>query len=369
MPIRVTNLRLDLDEPLDALPDRFASCSASNRRASIGESSVRAWTRATSATSISFATPKYTFRHEDGLSISRGHDMARPRSSLHSEPPFAMPAPGTQPLPHRPVVVGSGPAGWWPPTSWPSRAMRRWYWSAAAGHRAHPRRSRVRRRRAVRPESNYLFGEGGAGTFSDGKLTCRARGPDVHRVLELFAECKGKPSILYEHRPHLGSNRLPAVVKAIRRRIEAHGRRSPLLLPRRRPATSPTAGSRPGHLVGLLSRVGRAAGHRPQCPRYLRHAVRAAACRWCKSRSSWACASSIRKRRVNRVQYGADAAGRTARQRPTTPWWPAGRHDLFTFCMCAGGHIIPSVSEDGYFCTNGMSLSKRDSPLPTAAWS
>ena len=62
------------------------------------------------------------------------------------------------------------------------------------------------------PESNYLFGEGGAGTFSDGKLTCRGTGPDVRRVLELFAECKGKPSILYEHRPHLGSNRLPAVV-------------------------------------------------------------------------------------------------------------------------------------------------------------
>src|SRR5438105_10987358 len=40
-----------------------------------------------------------------------------------------------------------------------------------------------------------------------------------------------------------------------------------------------------------------------------------------------------------------------------------GPHDLFTFCMCAGGHIIPSVSEPGYFCTNGMSLSRRDSPF------
>src|SRR5205085_5754492 len=76
---------------------------------------------------------------------------------------------------------------------------------------------------AFEPESNYLFGEGGAGTFSDGKLTYRGSGPDVRRVLELFAECKGKPSILYDARPHLGSNRLPAVVKAIRQRIEALG--------------------------------------------------------------------------------------------------------------------------------------------------
>src|SRR5258708_2210701 len=66
------------------------------------------------------------------------------------------------------------------------------------------------------PESNYLFGEGGAGTFSDGKLTCRNSGPDVRRVLELFAEHKGKPSVVYENRPHLGTNRLPAVVRAIR---------------------------------------------------------------------------------------------------------------------------------------------------------
>ena len=76
---------------------------------------------------------------------------------------------------------------------------------------------------ALDPESNYLFGEGGAGTFSDGKLTCRASGPDVQRILQLFADCKGKPSILYEHRPHLGSNRLPAVVKALRQHIVSAG--------------------------------------------------------------------------------------------------------------------------------------------------
>ena len=90
------------------------------------------------------------------------------------------------------------------------------------------------------PESNYLFGEGGAGTFSDGKLTCRGTGPDVLRVLELFAECKGqqpgKPSILYYHRPHLGSNRLPAVVKAHPPQDRGLRRRGAVPHPRRRPA-------------------------------------------------------------------------------------------------------------------------------------
>src|SRR5215211_2434045 len=73
------------------------------------------------------------------------------------------------------------------------------------------------------PESNYLFGEGGAGTFSDGKLTSRGTGPDVRRVLEILADCHGKPAILYEHRPHLGSNRLPLVVRTLRRKLEQLG--------------------------------------------------------------------------------------------------------------------------------------------------
>jgi uncharacterized FAD-dependent dehydrogenase len=73
------------------------------------------------------------------------------------------------------------------------------------------------------PESNYLLGEGGAGTFSDSKVTCRGSGPDVRRVLELFAASKGKPSVVYDARPHMGSNRLPAVVKAIRHQVEALG--------------------------------------------------------------------------------------------------------------------------------------------------
>src|SRR5262245_7278620 len=135
-----------------------------------------------------------------------------------------MPEPGAAPLVHRPVVVGSGPAG-----------LVAAYFLAEAGYRplvlerGQPVGRRIRDVRAfdaggpLDPESNYLFGEGGAGTFSDGKLTCRGSGPDVRRVLELFAACKGKPSILYDYRPHLGSNRLPAVVKALRRKIESLG--------------------------------------------------------------------------------------------------------------------------------------------------
>src|SRR5262249_55928385 len=126
----------------------------------------------------------------------------------YEEAAFEMPAPGHEPLPQRPVIVGSGPGG-----------LVAAYFLALCGYRpvvlergkaVHDRINDVRAFDAGgphNPESNYLFGEGGAGTFSDGKLTYRGSGSDVRRVLELFAECKGKPSILYEYRPHLGSNR------------------------------------------------------------------------------------------------------------------------------------------------------------------
>src|SRR5262249_27239975 len=140
------------------------------------------------------------------------------RIDYYVEPPFEEPPPGPRPLEHRPVIVGSGPAG-----------LFAGHFLAERGYQplVLERGRRVRERihdvtafdagGSLDPESNYLFGEGGAGTFSDGKLTCRSSGPDVRRVLEILAACKGKPSILYDYRPHLGSNRLPAVVKALRR--------------------------------------------------------------------------------------------------------------------------------------------------------
>src|SRR5262249_5643070 len=121
----------------------------------------------------------------------------RVRIEPYQEPPFSMPQPGERPLAHRPVVIGSGPAG-----------LVGAYFLAEQGYcplvleRGRAVRERIHDVHAfdaggpLDPESNYLFGEGGAGTFSDGKLTCRSSGADIRRVLELFAACKGKPSIL-----------------------------------------------------------------------------------------------------------------------------------------------------------------------------
>jgi uncharacterized FAD-dependent dehydrogenase len=364
MAIRVSNVRLGLDEPEAALGEHLA------RVLGLSASELRAWrilrksldARVKDSFHFVYAAEVQAPGDESKL-IARAnrHRHGEVRIEHYDEPTFAMPPHGSLPLEHRPVVVGSGPAG-----------LVAGYFLAAEGYQPlileRGRRVRERIHDVHRfddggpfdPESNYLFGEGGAGTFSDGKLTCRSSGPEVRRVLELFAECKGKPSILYDYRPHLGSNRLPAVVKAIRRRILELGgeiRFSCRLEDLHLDGT--------GRLRGLVTSSGEvpanvvllAIGHsaRDTLAMLVRRGVPMV-----QKPFQMGLRIEQPQETVNRVKYGA-ARLEESLGAADYNLVARGPHDLFSFCMCAGGHIIPSVSEDGYFCTNGMSLSGRDS--------
>ncbi len=362
MAIRVTNLRLKLDEPVSALPAHLAHVLGI-RPDGLEWRILRKSLDTRDKHDIHFVYNAEVRLPEDEAAVVH-HAQRHPQGAtveLYDEPPFALPEPGGRPLPHRPVVVGSGPGG-----------LVAAYFLAEQGYaplvleRGKRVSERIRDVHAFDaggpfdPKSNYLFGEGGAGTFSDGKLTCRSTGPDVHRVLELFAECKGKPSILYEHRPHLGSNRLPAVVKAIRQRIEALGGEV------RFNCQVEDIDWRGGRLHGLMTSGGYvpcevavlAIGHSARDTYEM-------LARRCVPMEPKAFQFGVRVEHpqplVNRVQYGPahleDVLGNADYSLVAR-----GEHDLFTFCMCAGGYIIPSVSREGFFCTNGMSLSKRDSP-------
>lgn len=363
MPLRVSNLRLGIETDERELPQHVAHSLG------IGEVDIGRWRilrkslDARDPDDLSFVYAIELNIDDESSLLELPHQRGGIQIAPYEEEEFEFPVPGTQPLPQRPVIIGSGPAG-----------IAAAYFLAERGYRplllerGAPVNERIHDVRAFdeggahNPESNYLFGEGGAGTFSDGKLTCRMSGPDVKRILEFYAECKGKPSILYDHRPHLGSNRLPAVVKAQRQRIQALGGEVRFhvcvedldIIDGQLRGLQTSSGYIPASVVVLaighsardtyemLHRRGVTMMHKPfQMGIRIEHP----------------------QQNTNRQCYGPrkieeklGSASYSVVQKTGTGL------DLFSFCMCAGGYVMPSVSEPTSFCTNGMSMSKRDSP-------
>jgi uncharacterized FAD-dependent dehydrogenase len=361
MPLKVDDIRLELGEPEGGLPAKIAA------RLELPEVAIRGW-RILRKSLDARGHDDIHFCISAAIELE-AEDLARlgalSAHGLHSYVPerFAWPEPGTRRLQHRPVIVGSGPAG-----------LIAGYLLARDGYQplilergrsVKERVADVRRfdqHGPLDPESNYLFGEGGAGTFSDGKLTSRGTGPDVTHVLEILADCHGKRSIVYEHRPHLGSNRLPFVVKVLRRKIESLGGEI------RFSCRVEDLDISDGQLRGLGTSSGYvpadvailATGHSardtygmllrrgvPMEPKPFQLGVRIE-----QPQAS-----------IDKAQYGASAGHPALGAAEYSASVHAGSRDLFTFCMCAGGYVMPSVSDPGYFCTNGMSESRRDSPF------
>ncbi|WP_165070488.1 NAD(P)/FAD-dependent oxidoreductase [Paludisphaera rhizosphaerae] len=364
--LRLNNLRLDLDDPEESLPARAAGTLG------LGPDAVLGWR---------ILRKSLDARRVDDLHFSYAMEIQLPQAeadrALARTPSggagvevrpfqaeaFEWPEPGSSPLEHRPVVVGAGPAG-----------LIAGYLLALNGYRplvlergraVKDRVADVRRFDAggpVDPESNYLFGEGGAGTFSDGKLTSRGGGPDVHRVLEILADCHGKPSILYEHRPHLGSNRLPLVVRTLRKKMEELGgeirfscRVEDLdVVDGRLRGLGTSSGYIPADVAVLA--VGHSA--RDTYDMLLRRGVPLQA-----KPFQFGVRIEQPQEQINRAQYGPKQGHPALGAADYGLSVRAGACDLFTFCMCAGGYVMPSVSEPGYFCSNGMSESRHDSPF------
>ena len=204
----------------------------------------------------------------------------------------------------------------------------------------------LNRNEGLNEESNYCFGEGGAGTFSDGKLFSRSkkRG-NMQRVMELFHYFGAPDTVLYEAHAHIGSDKLPGIIKKMRECILAHGGeihfenrvnslrefRGPIIL-----AIGHSAHDTYRMLAAegvKLETKGFAMGVRAEHPQTL----------------------------INKLMYHSTNVDFVGNASYTLVTQVNGR-GVYSFCMCPGGHIVPAGSSAGTCVVNGMSASHRNSP-------
>lgn len=219
----------------------------------------------------------------------------------------------------------------------------------------------INREGTVDPDSNYCFGEGGAGAYSDGKLYTRSkkRGP-VEKVLKIFHLHGADRRILVDAHPHIGSDRLPAVIKAIRQTIIASGgevhfgtKVNGLLLDGNRKLR----GVKSADGAEWLGPVILATGH---SARDVYHLL--ADCGIELEAKGLAVGVRLEhpQELIDRIQYHSPK-GR-GRFLPAAEYSMLTRVDgraVYSFCMCPGGYIIPAASAPGQLVVNGMSPANR----------
>ncbi len=220
------------------------------------------------------------------------------------------------------------------------------------------------RSNTLNPESNYCFGEGGAGAFSDGKLYTRSKKKgDVQRILSIFHHHGAQDEILYETHPHIGTDRLPQVIKAMRETILEHGGevRFNTKVTGLKVEDSQITGVELADGSTLKSKaVILATGHSARDVYHLLH----------NNNITLEAKGFAMGVRVEHPQELIDGIQYHRRERGE--FLPAAAYNLveqvddrgvYSFCMCPGGHIVPASTGAKELVVNGMSASHRNSPF------
>ena len=284
---------------------------------------------------------------------------------------YQFPEPGSEKLEHRPVIVGTGPAGLFCGLMLARAGYRPIL--LERGEAARKRKETVDRfwnGGALAPNSNVQFGEGGAGTFSDGKLNTLVKDPAGRGrlVLQTFVQAGAPEEILYWNKPHLGTDVLISVVEHIRKEIESLG-------------GEVRFGTQ---LTDIDIRDGRVRGVYTKCndvpeqeAAYLETEVLVLAIGHSArdtfamlkdravpmERKAFAVGVRIEHPQdmINVSQYGEGypkvlptAAYKVTRK-------VSGDRGVYSFCMCPGGYVVNASSEEGGLAVNGMSYQARDS--------
>lgn len=262
------------------------------------------------------------------------------------------------------IVVGAGPAGLFAAFKLIESGIKPIILERGKDVRARRRDLAILNKEGeVNPESNYCFGEGGAGTYSDGKLYTRSskRG-DVNRILNLFVHFGAEEKILYESHPHIGTNKLPGIITAMRKQLIACG--AEVLFEKKVTDFLITDDIIKGVKTGdgdtfESDAVILATGHSARDIFSLLHAKKILI-----EAKPFALGVRVEHPQVliDSAQYHCDIRD---------PFLPPASYSVvqqvdgkgvFSFCMCPGGIIAPAATSPGELVVNGWSPSKRNNP-------
>lgn len=267
---------------------------------------------------------------------------------------------------HKPVIIGSGPSG-----IFSALILAQAEQPVVLVERGEPVEKRLKTvgklKRGVDfdPESNFCFGEGGAGTFSDGKLTCGRNHPLVQFIFEKLVEFGAPASICYDAHPHIGTDYLMRIAKNMRSFLEKNGS---TYLFQESFTGFVDGGSDARYKVQLASgkelytdhlvlAIGHSARDTYQKLLDLGLAMQP---------KPFAIGARFEHRQedIDRIQFGSCQLLPAAEYKLTAQ---VGDRGVWTFCMCPGGHLLPTSAQHGHLAINGMSYHARNSGFANAA--
>ena len=265
---------------------------------------------------------------------------------------------------YRVIIIGAGPAGLFAALQLIEKGIKPIILERGKEVRSRRRDIAILNKKGlINPESNYCFGEGGAGTYSDGKLYTRSskRG-DINRILNLFARFGAEENILYESHPHIGTNKLPQIITAIRNQLIVSGAEilfekkvTDLVIKKEKISEVKTKDGNTYQADAVILATGHSArdifqllysknihiefkpfalGVRVEHPQQVIDSIQY----HCQTRSNYLPPASYSL--VEQV----DGKG------------------VFSFCMCPGGIIAPAATSNGELVVNGWSPSRRNNP-------
>ena len=354
--LRITQLKLDIDESLDVLPSKILHKLHIKKEDLLDYHIFKESIDARKGHIIFSYTIDCKVRHEQAILKRKIKDVSRtPDEHYH------MPKPGIIGMKKRVIIVGFGPAG-----MFSALLLAQLGYAPIILERGEAVEQRVEKvekfwkEGILDTQSNVQFGEGGAGTFSDGKLTTRVKDTRIHKVLEEFVRFGAPKEILYQAHPHIGTDLLRDIVKGMREEIISLGGEfhfsscvDDLIIEK-----GQLKGVKVKDQIYESEHVILAIGHSDR-DTYRMLKQRGV---YMKAKA-FAVGARIEHPQVmiNEAQYKAYAGHpRLGAAEYRLVHTADNGRGVYTFCMCPGGTVVPSTSIEGGIVVNGMSEHARD---------